>query len=433
MIKKFFQFEQRNTSYRIETMAGMTTFLSVAYILIVNPLILSETGMDKGAVFTATALTAIFGTLMIGLLANYPIAIAPSMGLNSFFTFSVSIGMGIPWEVALTAVFIAGVIFTILSLTKVRELMIEIIPQDLKYAIASGIGFFIAFIGLRNAGIIIPNEDTFVSLGNLTEPTTLLAIFGLIITVILLLRGLKGGIFYGMVCAILVGMVFGLIEFPKAIIGEIPSVKPTFGAVFMNFHLIFSPELFAVIFTFLFVAFFDTAGALIGLTSQAQLMKDNEIPRLGRALVSDSLASVFGSIVGTSTPATSIESSAGISVGGRTGFTSVVIAFLFFASLFFYPLLDVIITEATAPALMIVGSFMAQGIRHIQWNRLEVAIPAFLTILMMPLTSSVATGIAFGLIFHPLCLIAQKKTKEIHPLLYLFALLFIIYFIFAAS
>src|SRR5690625_286581 len=234
IMRNFFQFTERNTSYKQEILAGLTTFLSVAYILVVNPLILSQSGMNKGAVFTATALTAIIGTLLIGLLANYPIAIAPSMGLNSFFTFSVCMGMGVKWEVALTGVFIASIIFTILSLMKIREKIINVIPEDLKYAIASGIGFFIAFIGLKNAGIVVGNADTFVTIGDLTSATTLLAIFGLMITVFMLVRGINGGIFYGMVITIIVGMIGGLINIPSTIVGKIPSLKPTFGVVFLN-------------------------------------------------------------------------------------------------------------------------------------------------------------------------------------------------------
>lgn len=254
-MKNFFGFTERNTSYKQEVFAGLTTFLSVSYILVVNPLILSQAGMDRGAVFTATALTAIIGTLLIGLLANYPIAIAPSMGLNSFFTFSVVIGMGIEWQVALTGVFIAGIIFMILSLMKIREKIINAIPEGLKHAIAAGIGFFIAFIGFKNAGIIVANPDTIVSIGDLTLPGTALAIVGLIITIIMLVRGVNGAIFYGMAITTIIGMLVGLIKIPSSIIGTIPSLEPTFGAVFMNLDAIFTPDVLAVIFTFLFVAF----------------------------------------------------------------------------------------------------------------------------------------------------------------------------------
>lgn len=431
-MKNFFGFTERNTSYKQEIFAGLTTFLSVSYILVVNPLILSQAGMDRGAVFTATALTAIIGSLLIGLLANYPIAIAPSMGLNSFFTFSVVIGMGIEWQVALTGVFIAGIIFMILSLMKIREKIINAIPEDLKHAIAAGIGFFIAFIGFKNAGIIVANPDTFVSIGDVTSRGTALALVGLIITIIMLVRGVNGAIFYGMAITTIIGMLVGLIKIPSSIIGTIPSLEPTFGAVFMNFDAIFTPEVLAVIFTFLFVAFFDTAGALIALTSQAGIMKNNEIPKIGRALLADSSAASIGAILGTSTPATSVESSSGIAVGGRTGFTSIIIALCFAIALFFSPVLAVITTEVTAPALIIVGALMAMDIRNVNWNRIEIVIPAFLTIIMMPLTSSVAMGLAFGFILYPLSLLAQKRFKEVHPIMYVLCLLFILYFIFIA-
>ena len=428
-MNNFFGFTERNTTIKREAFAGLTTFLSISYILVVNPLILSQAGMDRGAVFTATALTAIIGSLLIGLLANYPIAIAPSMGLNSFFTFSVCIGMGIEWQVALTGVFIAGIIFMILSLLKIREKIINVIPEDLKHAIASGIGFFIAFIGLKNAGIIISDEATFVTIGNLTSPMTALAVFGLVATILMLVYGINGGIFYGMAITTIIGMVFGLIDTPSAIIGKIPSLEPTFGVVFSHLHEIFTPELLAVIFTFVFVAFFDTAGALIGLTSQAGMMKDNKIPNIGKALFADSSAGVIGAILGTSTPATSVESSAGIAVGGRTGFTSVVIAACFTIALFFSPILAVITTEVTAPALIVVGALMAMQVSNINWGKLEIAIPSFITIIMMPLSSSVATGIAFGFILYPLALIAQKRYKEVHPIMYVLSILFIIYFV----
>ncbi|MEM5596305.1 NCS2 family permease [Niallia circulans] len=429
-MRDFFKFAERNTSYAQETLAGITTFLSIAYILVVNPIILSQSGMDSGAVFTATALTAIIGTLLIGLLANFPIAIAPSMGLNSFFTFSVCIGMGIEWQVALTGVFVAGIIFMLLSLMKIREKIINIIPASLKHAIAAGIGFFITFIGLKNGGIIIGNPDTFVSIGDLTSPMTLLAIIGLVITIVMLVRGINGGIFYGMVITTIVGMIFGLIEVPSSVVGDIPSLKPTFGVVFSHLDEIFTPEILTVIFTFLIVAFFDTAGALIALTSQAGMMKDNKIPNIGKGLLADSAAGAIGAILGTSTPATSVESSAGIAVGGRTGFTSVVIAACFVIALFFSPLVAVISVEVTAAALIVVGALMAMEIRRIDWTKLEIVIPSFLTIIMMPLTSSVAIGIGLGFIFYPICLVAQKRYKEVHPIMYVLCLLFILYFAF---
>lgn len=429
-MKNFFKFAERGTSYKQESLAGITTFLSIAYILVVNPIILSQSGMDQGAVFTATALTAIIGTLLMGILANFPIAIAPSMGLNSFFTFSVCIGMGIDWQVTLTGVFIAGIIFMILSLLKIREKIINIIPLNLKYAIASGIGFFITFIGLKNGGIIVGNEATFVSIGDLTSPMTILAIVGLVLTVIMLVRGINGGIFYSMVITTVLGMIFGLIDVPKSVIGSIPSLEPTFGVVFNHMDEIFTVKVLVVIFTFLIVAFFDTAGALIGLTSQAGMMKDNKIPNIGKGLIADSAAGAIGAVLGTSTPATSVESSAGIAVGGRTGFTAVVIAICFGIALFFSPVISVISVEVTSAALIIVGALMAMEIRKIEWTKLEIVIPAFLTIIMMPLTSSVAIGIGMGFVLYPICLMAQKRFKEIHPIMYLLCVLFLGYFAF---
>ncbi|MBS4175068.1 NCS2 family permease [Bacillus sp. FJAT-49736] len=429
-MKNYFQFSERNTSYKQEMVAGITTFLSMAYILVVNPVILSQTGMDKGALFTATALSAIIGSLLIGLIANYPIGIAPSMGINAFFTFTVCIGMKIPWGTALAGVFIAGIIFMILSVLKIREKIINVIPQDLKHAIAGGIGFFVAFIGLKNAGIVTANDSTFVAIGNLKSAPTLLAIAGFIITIILLNRGVRGGIFYGMVLSTILGIAFGIIHPPQAIIGKIPSLKPTFGVVFENLDDIFSPKVLAVIFTFLFVAFFDTAGALIAIASQAGLMKNNQIPNAGKALLADSMSTVIGAVLGTSTTASMVESSSGIAVGGRTGFTSIIISACFIISLFFSPVLSIVTPEVTAPALIIVGAMMATEISKINWNNLAIVIPSFITIIMMPLSYSVATGIALGFILYPISMIAMKKTREIHPIMYVLCIIFIGYFVY---
>ncbi|MFS0862337.1 NCS2 family permease [Fredinandcohnia sp. 179-A 10B2 NHS] len=426
----YFKFSERQTTFKQEFIGGLTTFLSMAYILVVNPLVLSESGMDKGAVFTATAITAIIGSLLIGLLANYPIGIAPSMGLNSFFTYSVVIGMGIPWETALTGVFISGILFVILSVLKIREKIINVIPQDLKYAIAGGIGFFVAFIGLKNAKIIQGNDATFVSLGDFTSGPTALALFGFIITSVMLVRGVRGGIFYGMVISSIVGMIVGIIDRPTGIIGSIPSLEPTFGVVFSELPNVFTPDLFVVIFTFLFVGFFDTAGTLIAVASQAGILKENKIPNAGPALLADSSASVVGSILGTSTTASFIESTAGIAAGARTGFASIVISGFFLLSLFFSPLLSVVTAEITAPALIIVGAMMVAEVRHIEWTKLDIAIPAFTTIIMMPLTSSVATGIALGFIMYPITMIALKKHRDVHPIMYVLFVMFIAYFIY---
>lgn len=429
-MKNYFQFSERGTSFKQESAAGLTTFLSMAYILVVNPVILSQTGMDKGALFTATALSAIIGSLLIGLIANYPIGIAPSMGINAFFTFTVCIGMNIPWETALAGVFIASVLFLILSLFKIREKIINIIPKDLKHAIAGGIGFFVAFMGLKNAGIVTGNEATFVAIGNLKSGPTILAITGFIITVFLLNRGVKAGIFYGMVLSTVLGIIFGVINPPHSIIGKIPSLEPSFGVVFSQLDDIFTPKVLAVIFTFLFVAFFDTAGALIAIASQAGLMKNNEIPNAGKALLADSMSGIVGSVLGTSTTASFVESSAGIAIGGRTGFTSVVIAACFTVSLFFSPILSIVTPEVTAPALIIVGAMMATEISKIDWSNFAIVIPCFVTLITMPLTFSVATGIALGFILYPIAMIATKKTKEVHPIMFVLCAIFIGYFVY---
>ncbi|CAM3644177.1 NCS2 family permease [Mesobacillus zeae] len=429
-MRNFFQFAERNTDYRTETMAGITTFLSMAYILVVNPMILSQSGMDKGAVFTATALSAIIGSLLIGLLANFPVGIAPSMGLNSFFTFTVCIGMGVDWEIALTGVFVAGVLFVLLSLFKIREKIINVIPQDLKHAIAAGIGFFVALIGLKNAGIIVQSEGTFIGMGDLTAPATVLAIFGFAVSIIFMARGISGGIFYSMIISTVVGIFTGLIDKPDHILGKVPDLSPTFGVVFTHIGDIFSPEVLAVVFTFLFVAFFDTAGALIAVASQAGLLKNNEIPNAGRALLADAVSGVAGAVLGTSTTASFVESSAGIAVGGRTGFTSVIISACFAVSLLFSPLLGIVTPEVTAPALILVGALMATEISKINWSNITSVIPAFITIIMMPLSFSVATGIALGFILYPLGMAASGKAKEVHPIMYVLATCFIAYFIY---
>ncbi len=337
--------------------------------------------------------------------------------------------MGIPWQTALTAVFIAGVLFMILSVLKIREKIINVIPKDLKFAIAAGIGFFISFIGLKNAGIIVGNEATFVSIGNITAQPTILAVVGLLITVFLMVKGVRGGIFYGIVITTIIGMLTGMINPPKAVVGEVPSLAPTFGVVFDYLPNIFTLDVMTVIFTFLFVAFFDTAGALIAVASQAGLMKDNEIPNAGKALLADSTSAVVGSVLGTSTTASMVESSAGIAAGGRTGFTSIVISICFFIAMFFSPLLSVVTSEVTAPALIIVGALMATEVRHISWDKLESFIPAFMTILMMPLTFSIATGIAVGFILYPICMIAKKDFRTVHPIMYTLAIVFVGYFI----
>lgn len=439
-MKKYFEFEKFGTSYKTESVAGLTTFLAMAYILIVNPLMLSLASvgdypdalrMDQGAVFTATALSAAIGCLVMGLYAKYPIALAPGMGLNAFFGYTVVLTMGIPWQTALAGVLVSGLIFIALTLTGLREKIINSIPAELKYAVGAGIGLFITFIGFQNAGVIVGDDAVLVGLGDLTAGNTLLAIFGLIVTVVLMVRGFKGGIFFGIVITAVVGMIFGLIDKPEAIVSAVPpSLEPTFGAAFAHLGDIFTIEMLVVILTFLFVDFFDTAGTLVAVANQAGLMKDNKLPRAGKALFADSTATVAGAILGTSTTTSYIESSAGVAAGGRTGFASVVTALLFILSLWFFPLLSVITEPVTAPALIIVGVLMVSALGKIKWDNFEIAVPAFLTIIVMPLSYSIATGIAAGFVFYPITMIMKGRAKEIHPVMYGLFVIFILYFVF---
>lgn len=440
-IAGYFQFEELGTNYKTEIIAGITTFLSMAYILFVNPFTLSlgaipdlpdSMRMDQGAVFTATALAAAIGTLMMGLIARYPIALAPGMGLNAFFAFTVVLTMGIPWETALTGVFISGLIFVALTLTGIREAIINAIPQDLKYAVGAGIGLFITFIGFQNAGIIVNNDAVLVGIGDLTNGNTLLAVFGFLVSIILMVKKVNGGIFYGMVITAIIGMFVGLIDVPTKFIGSVPSLAPTFGVAFQNLDQIFTAQTLIVILTFLFVAFFDTAGTLVAVATQAGLMKGNKLPRAGKALFADASSIVVGAILGTSSTTSYVESTAGVAAGGRTGFASVVTACLFLLALFFSPLLGVITAPVTAPALIIVGILMVSSLGHIKWDQFEIAVPAFLTIIAMPLTYSIATGIAIGFIFYPITMAFKGRVKEIHPIMYGLAVIFILYFAFLA-
>ncbi|MCP3742673.1 NCS2 family permease [Rossellomorea sp. BNER] len=442
-MKNYFQFEKLGTNYRREFIGGLTTFLSMAYILIVNPLTLSlesipnlpdSMRMDSGAVFVATALAAAIGSLIMGLIAKYPIALAPGVGLNAFFAYTVILTMEIPWQTALTGVLFSGIIFILLTLTGLREQIINSIPVELKLAVGAGIGLFITFIGFQNAGIIINDDAVLVGLGDLTNGNTLLAIFGIFITVILMTKGVKGGIFFGMVITAVLGMMVGLIDIPSKVIGAVPSLEPTFGAaldpIFNNTSDLFTIQMLVVVLTFLFVDFFDTAGTLVAVANQANLMKDNKLPRAGRALFADSCATVVGAILGTSTTTSYIESSAGVAAGARTGFASVVTAGFFLLALLFSPLLEVITAPVTAPALIIVGVLMVSALGKIDWEKFEIAVPAFLTIIAMPLTYSIATGIAIGFVFYPITMIMKGRGKEIHPIMYLLFVIFTLYFIF---
>ncbi|MGE7696083.1 NCS2 family permease [Lysinibacillus sp. NPDC094177] len=437
-MKKYFMFDELGTNYRREVLGGFTTFLAMAYILVVNPVTLTLANvkdlpdalrMDYGAVFVATAVSAAIGCFIMGFLAKYPLALAPGLGLNAFFAYTVVLVNGSPWQHALAAVFISGLFFLLLTLTGLREKLINAIPMELKLAVGAGIGLFIAFIGMQNAHIIVKNDATLVGIGNLHEPEVLLAIFGIMVTVILMVRGIKGGVFYGMVITSIVGMLTGLVDLPEKVVSAPPSISPTFGALFSSFSdpSFYTLSMLSVILTFLFVDFFDNAGTLIAVANQAGLVKDNRLPRAGKALISDSIATIVGSIFGTSTITSYVESSSGVAAGARSGFASIVTGCLFLLSLFFLPLLGVVTPAVTAPALIIVGVLMVASLGQIAWDRFEIAVPSFLTMIMMPLTYSIATGIAVGFIFYPLTMIIKGKAKEVNPIMYVFAVIFLLY------
>jgi AGZA family xanthine/uracil permease-like MFS transporter len=435
-LERYFDLSGNGTTVRTEVVAGITTFLAMAYIVFVNPYFLGSegAGMNDGAVFVATCLAAFIGTAIMGLYARYPIAQAPGMGLNAFFAFTVVLGMGIPWQTALAGTFVSGLLFLVLALTGVREAVINAIPLQLKLAVGAGIGLFIAFIGLKAAGIVVADEGTTVALGDLGTSTTLLAVFGIIVTAALLMRGLRGAIFYGIVATALVGVLTGVIDAPGAVVGAVPSLAPTFGVAFANLGELLTVQLMIVVFTMLFVDFFDTAGTLIAVSNQAGLLdEEGRLPRANRALVSDAVATMGGAALGTSTTTSYIESSAGVGAGGRTGLTSVVTAGCFLLALFFSPLLTVVTGEVTAAALIIVGVMMARGLGGIEWDRMEYAIPAFVTIVAMPLTYSIATGIALGLLLFPLMMLFKGRARDVHPIMYALLVVFLAYFVWLAE
>lgn len=431
-MKKYFMFDELGTNYRREIIGGITTFLAMAYILAVNPGMLENAGMDKGAVFVATALAATVGSLIMGIFAKFPISLAPGMGLNAFFAFTVVGAYGIPWQTGLTGVFFSGVIFIILSLTGIRETVINAIPVQLKYAVSAGIGLFITFVGLQGAGIITDSPATLVTLGTFTG-STLLAVFGIVLSIILIIKLRSIGIFLGMVITAIVGMITGVIAPPTAVVSAIPSVDSTFmvalDPIFHDFGSLLNVKFLVVVLTFLFVDFFDTAGTLMAVATQAGLVKDNKLPRASRALMADALATTIGSLFGTSTTTAYVESTSGVAAGARSGFSAVVTAILFLVALFFSPLLAVVTPAVTAPALVIVGVLMVSSLRLIDWDKFEIAVPAFFTVIMMPLGYSIATGIAIGFVFYPITMLLAGRKKEIHPMMYGLFFVFLAYFI----
>ncbi|MBM0067561.1 NCS2 family permease [Alkalicoccobacillus gibsonii] len=428
---RFFGLTEKGTTIKREAIAGLTTFLAMAYILGVNPMILGDAGMDVNAVFVATALSAMIGSLIMGLVANYPIAVAPGMGLNAFFAYTVVLGMGLSWQAALFAVFVSSIIFLLITAFKIREIIINAIPAELKHAAGAGIGLFIAFIGLKNAEIIVADPATFVALGDLTSGPVLLAVFGVVLTAIFVVMGLKAGVFYGLAITAVVGIIFGLVGRPEGIVASVPSLSPTLFAAFdISSSEIFSAQMGIAILTFLFVTFFDTAGTLFAVANQAGFVKDNKLPRAGKALFSDASGGTIGALLGTSTTTAYVESTSGVAVGGRTGLTAVVTGILFLVALFFSPLLAVVTGHVTAAALIIVGVMMASSLRFIDWTRMEVAIPAFVTFVAMPLTYSIANGIALGFILYPITMVVSGNAKKMHPIMYFLFVVFVLYFAF---
>ncbi|MDB1561735.1 NCS2 family permease [Pediococcus pentosaceus] len=426
LLEKTFHLSEQGTTVKREILAGLTTFVSMAYILFVNPSILGAAGMDKGAVFTATALSAILGSVLMAFLANYPIAVAPGLGDNAFFTFSVVLGMEISWQKAMAGVFIASVLFTILSFLKVREIVIDAIPKDLKLAMAAGIGIFIAFVGLQGGGLVVASKTSLVEIGSLAVPTTWLTIFGIFVIAILMAKKVPGSIFIGLVSTALLGLITGLIKMPANIISLAPSMKPTFGVGISYLPSVMDPQMWAVVLIFLLVAFFDTAGTLIGLAQQAGIIKDNKMPRIGQALMADSVSMLAGSVMGTTPTAAYVESSAGIAIGGKTGLTSLTVSILFVFSMFFSPLLTVVTNQVTAPALIVVGVLMASSLREIDWGKFEIAMPAFLTIVGMPLTYNISYGIAFGFLTYPILMFAAGRRKEVNYIMWILLFVFVL-------
>lgn len=427
-LKQYFQFKERNTNYTTEIIAGITTFLTMAYIIILNPSVLSKTGMDFDGVFFATIIASVVGCLFMGIFANYPIAIAPSLATNAYFTFVVVISMGIPWQEALGAVFISALIFLLLSLTSFRQAVINSIPSSMKEGISAGIGLFISFVGLQNAHIIVASPSTLVTLGNLTDPITYMSLLGIFISVVLIINNVRGALFLGMIIISIISFFFGYISLPDTIFNA-----PEFGNTFMQMDVMgaISHNLFTIIFTFFIVTLFDTTGTMLGIAKQAGLMKNNTFPNVQSAFLADSIASLVGAIFGTSPTSPYVESSSGVASGGRTGFSNIIVALLFILMLFAAPIAKVLaeVPAVTAPALIIVGFYMMSSLSRIDWNDMQEAFPAFLIFLLMPLSYSITDAVGIGIITYCLIKIFCGKFKQVHPLLYAFMLLFIIQFV----
>jgi len=445
MLKNYFKLKENGTSVRTEALAGVTTFATMAYIIFVQPVVLGAAGMDAGAVFTSTCLITAFSTVLMALLANYPVAVAPAMGHNFFFAYIVVLTMKVPWQVALGAVLVSGIIFVATASFGLRELVVDAVPDSLKSAIAVGIGLLVTLIGLEWAGLVRLEPNTFVALGNLSSRPTLVALLGLTVTIVLIARGVKGAILFGMLIAALVGLAVGVVTNPGAIVSFPPSIAPTLFQLDVLAAL--KQNLISVIFIFFFLDLFDTVGSLIGIAKQAGLMKNGKLPRAGRALLADAVGTVGSALVGNTTMVSYIESASGVAVGGRTGLAALVTAGLFLIAMFFspvvqmisggFPVHEVISVEGqqiarvftlypiTSPALIVVGSLMIRSVRDIEWDDFTEALPAFLTVVLIPLTFSITDGIAFGFISYALLKLVTGRAREAHWLIYVFALLFI--------
>jgi AGZA family xanthine/uracil permease-like MFS transporter len=429
LIDRYFKLTENQTTIKREMLGGLTTFVTMAYIIVVNPQMLSQAGMPPEGVVFATCISAAVATLVMGLYANYPIALAPGMSLNAYFTYAVCLNMHIPWQTALAVVFFSGVLFLLLTVTRVREQIVNGMPDCLKHSTATGIGMFIAFVGLRNAKLVVANPATFVGLGNFSDREVQTACIGLVLTMVLMARKLNGGILIGIFVTTLVGILRGISHWPSAFL-SLPHPAATFlkldfrGAIHLGF--------LEILFAFLFVDLFDNVGTLVGVCEQGGFIKDGKIPRVGRVLVADGVGTVFGALTGTSTVTSYIESVAGVSAGARTGLSNVAVAGLFLIAMFCAPLAAAIPAFATAPALILVGALMTQSISHIDWNEFSEAVPAFITMLATPLTFSIATGISLGLISYTVVKIATGKVREITVLVWILTALFILRYMYLA-
>ena len=428
MLKKLFGFDSTMTTVRTEIVAGITTFLTMSYILAVNPTMFGELdGMPVGSVFTSTALAAIVGCLAMAFVGKLPFGLAPGMGLNAFFVYSVCMGMGYSWQFALTAVLIEGLIFIVLTLTNLREAIVNAIPMSLRNAIGAGIGLFIAFIGLKSAGVVVADGATLVALGDVTSGSALLAFIGLVITGFMYSRNVPGAILLGIIITMVIGIPLGVTEF-KGIVSAPESIAPIFCQ--FEFDKIFSVDMLVVVFTFFFIDMFDTVGTLVGVCTKAKMMDENgNIYRVKQAFMADSIATTFGAMLGTSTTTTYVESAAGVAQGGRSGLTALVVGACFVIALFFSPLFLSIPSAATAPALIIVGLLMAEQIKNVEFDDFSESIPAFVCMLMMPLTYSISNGILIGMITYVLMNMICGKFKKLSPAMYVLAVLFILKYI----